>query len=164
VGSETYTATSAPIQYAAVRAFRGGTDIEEYLVLVRRVLQALGNWCAAKLTAAGAVVPQPQGAFYLFPDCSALRDKLRARKIRNSAQLCERLLNDTGVAMLPGSDFGRAPEELSARLAYVDFDGARALSLARELTSDKALDETFLRTIAPNVTTALDRTAEWLNT
>ncbi len=162
VGSDTYTATSAPIQYAAVRAFRGGTDIEEYLVLVRRVLQALGNWCAERLNAAGANVPLPQGAFYLFPEFSGLREKLRARKIRNSAQLCERLLNETGVAVLPGVDFGRAPEELSARLAYVDFDGARALAAAREIAPDKGLDEAFLREIAPNVTTAMERMAQWL--
>ncbi len=162
VGSETYTATSAPIQFSAVRAFRGGTDIEEYLVLARRVLSALGHWCAARLSDAGAAVPSPQGAFYLFPEFSALRDKLRARKIRHSAQLCERLLQETGVAILPGSEFGRAPDELSARLAYVDFDGARALAAAREWGAERALDETFLKAVAPNVTTAILRMAEWL--
>lgn len=163
VGSETFTATSAPIQFAAVRAFKGGTDIEDYLVLARRVLSALGKWCAGRLDAGGASVPSPQGAFYLFPDFSGLREKLRARKVRNSAQLCERLLNETGVAVLPGSDFGRGPEELSARLAYVDFDGAKALAAAREVAPDKPLEEPFLREVAPNVTTAIDKMAEWLN-
>lgn len=37
VASETYTSTSAPIQYAAVRAFQGGSDIEEYLWHARHV-------------------------------------------------------------------------------------------------------------------------------
>lgn len=83
--------------------------------------------------------------------------------MRNSAQLCERLLNETGVAVLPGSDFGRGPEELSARLAYVDFDGAKALAAAREVAPDKPLEEPFLREVAPNVTTAIDKMAEWLN-
>lgn len=162
VGSETYTATSAPIQYAAVRAFKGGTDIEEYLVLARRVLCALGNWCAQVLRNSGAAVPLPQGAFYLFPDFSSLREKLRPRKFRNSAQLCERLLSETGVAILPGSDFGRPPEELSARLAYVDFDGAKALAAAKEL-GDRPLDEALLRELAPNVTAAIEKIAQWLN-
>lgn len=160
--SETYTATSAPIQYAAVRAFRGGTDIEEYLVLARRILRALGGWCAARLTGAGASVPEPQGAFYLFPDFSAHRAKLLARGIHDSVQLCERLLRDTGVATLPGSDFGRPPQELSARLAYVDFDGARAMATVRHLDADNPLGEAFLKEAAPNVTTAIQRLSEWL--
>ena len=36
VASETYTSTSAPVQYAAVRAFEGGPEIEQYLVQSRR--------------------------------------------------------------------------------------------------------------------------------
>ena len=39
--SETYTATSAPIQFAAVRAYEGGMEIERYLKHSRRVLRAL---------------------------------------------------------------------------------------------------------------------------
>ncbi|MCC6574666.1 MAG: aminotransferase class I/II-fold pyridoxal phosphate-dependent enzyme [Planctomycetes bacterium] len=161
VGSETYTSTSAPIQFAAVRAFRGGTEIEHYLASARRVLKALGTWSAAKLRAAGATVPEPQGAFYLFPDFSGLREALRARKIRNSAAMCEQLLKDTGVATLPGSEFGRGPEELSARLAYVDFDGAQALSAADETPREQPLGEEFLRNHMRNVTTAIDRVCAW---
>ena len=37
VASETFTSTSAPIQYAAVRAFQGGLDIERYLAFWRDV-------------------------------------------------------------------------------------------------------------------------------
>jgi aspartate aminotransferase len=46
------------------------------------------------------------------------------------------------VAILPGVDFNRPAEELTARLAYVDFDGAKALAasyaipLHRQLPSD----------------------------
>ena len=41
--------------------------------------------------------------------------------------MCRRLLEDTGVAILPGGDFGCSPEELTARLAYVDFNGKAAI-------------------------------------
>ncbi|RME35196.1 MAG: aminotransferase class I/II-fold pyridoxal phosphate-dependent enzyme, partial [Deltaproteobacteria bacterium] len=43
VASETFTATSAPIQYAAVRAFAGGLRLERYLWNSRRILKALGD-------------------------------------------------------------------------------------------------------------------------
>ncbi|MCU0723939.1 MAG: aminotransferase class I/II-fold pyridoxal phosphate-dependent enzyme, partial [Planctomycetes bacterium] len=72
LASETYTSTSSPIQYAAVRAFQGGEEIETYLAHVRRILAALGRWCADRLRRAGARVHDPEGAFYLFPDFGLL--------------------------------------------------------------------------------------------
>ncbi len=124
VASETYTSTSTPIQFAAVRAFRGGMEIERYLTHSRKILSALGRRVAARLSALDILVAPPTGGFYLFPDFSPLKEPLRAKGIRTSRAMCEALLTQTGVAVLPGSDFGRPPEELTARLAYVDFDGA----------------------------------------
>ena len=162
VASETYTSTSAPIQYAAVRAFHGGLRIERYLWFSRRILSALGRWSARRLREAGANVERPTGAFYLFPDFSPFADRLRSRGITTSAQMCERLLEDTGVAILPGNDFGRAPDEMTARLAYVDFDGARALAGAEVLPKDAALGEEFLRTYCDGVLNAVEEICGWL--
>jgi aspartate aminotransferase len=162
VASETYTSTSAPIQYAAVRAFQGGTEIERYLWGARRILRALGGWCTQSLRKAGVLVDPPAGAFYVFADFSAHAETLAARGIATSAALCERLLEDTGVAILPGIVFGRPVEELTARLAYVDFDGARALAAAQQRGDEGALHEDFLRTYCPSVIAALDRLCEWV--
>ncbi|MFO7655393.1 MAG: aminotransferase class I/II-fold pyridoxal phosphate-dependent enzyme [Candidatus Krumholzibacteriia bacterium] len=161
VASETFTATSAPIQYAGVRAYYGGLDIERYLWNSRRVLRALGRWCHRTLTAAGLDVVEPRGAFYLFPDFSPLAERLAARGIRTSAQLCASLLQDTGVAILPGSEFGRPRGELTARLAFVNFDGAQALAAAEVLPRDQALDENFLRQACLPTITAIERLADW---
>ena len=79
-----------------------------------------------------------------------------------SPQLCERLLQDTGVAILPGSDFGRSLPELTARIAYVDFDGARALAATEVLPRDRPLDESFLQTYCAPVIMAIDRICNWL--
>ncbi len=162
VASETFTATSAPIQYAAVRAFEGGPEIDDYLRRSRRVLAALGAHCAARLREAGARAAPPHGAFYLFPDLSALAEPLRARGIATSTALCERLLEDTGVATLPGADFGRPPDELTLRLAYVDFDGAQALDAAAGLPDEAPLPERFLQAHCGNVVEAIDRMCGWL--
>ena len=51
--SETYTSVCAPIQHASVRAFESGPEIEAYLTASRRVLRALGDWCAATLRSGG---------------------------------------------------------------------------------------------------------------
>jgi aspartate aminotransferase len=161
VASETFTSTSAPIQYAAVRAFSGGSQIEQYLVQSRRILRALGQHAADTLNAAGIDVHPPEGAFYLFPDFTAGAQRLAERGIHNSRELCERLLEDTGVAILPGSDFGRPDGELTARLAYVDFDGARVLAAAESRPLDEPLDKQFLATFCGNVVRAIDLICEW---
>lgn len=164
VASETYTSTSAPIQFAAVRAFRGGKEIEAYLRGCRRVLAALGLFCARRLQSVGARIPDPVGGFYLFPDLSPLCERLAARGITDSESLCMRLLDDTGVAVLPGAQFGRPPEELTLRLAYVDFDGGDALAALAELPDDAEPDEAFLRAHCPKVVTALERVCHWVET
>ncbi len=46
-----------------------------------------------------------------------------------------RLLEETGVALLPGAAFVRSRAELTARLAYVDFDGASALAASPDYSS-----------------------------
>jgi len=162
VASETFTSTSAPIQYAAVRAYYGGLDIEQYLWNERRILRALARWCHEKLTAGGLDVLKPQGAFYMYPDFGPVADKLRARGLTSSRKICEQLLEDTGVAILPGTDFGGQPEELTARLAIVNFDGAQALAAAETLPKDQPLNGTFLRTNCTNTLTAIERIAEWV--
>jgi aspartate aminotransferase len=159
VASETFTSVSAPIQYASVPAFGEDPALETYLRSSRRVLRALGGWVHAKLAASGARLAPPQGGFYLFPDFSSHAASLGARGVSTGAELCERLLEDTGVAMLPGSCFGRRPEELSARLAYVDFDGGAAIAAD---PGQGDLDEGWLRSHCGKVLEAIDRTCDWL--
>jgi aspartate aminotransferase len=164
VCSETFTSTSAPIQFAAVRAFEGGIELEGYLFHSRRVLRALGNAVARRLRDAGVFVPLPDGAFYLFPDFHPHAKLLASRGIRTGAQLSERILKDTGVAFLPGEVFGRERSELTGRIAYVDFDGARALVAARGVPAEQELDEAFLRAYCEPVMVATDLLCEWLRT
>lgn len=162
VASETFTATSAPIQYAAVRAFHGGASIERYLWQSRRILKALGEMVHTALTAAGLSLSPFDGGFYAFPDFSPLREQLAARDITTSQQLCTRLLEETGVATLPGDCFGRPVTELTVRLAYVDFDGARALAAAEQVPEDQPLGADFLQRNCEKMVTAMDRLRDWL--
>ncbi len=162
MASETFTSTSAPIQYAAVRAFRGGSEIENYLWNSRLILKALSTTIVTTLKEAGVYVYQPDGAFYLFPDFSDLNDSFRKKRIKTSSELCKKLLEDTGVALLPGSAFGRPAEELTARLAYVDFDGARALSACKRLKKKNGVDEHFLKNYCGNILKAIDLICDWI--
>ncbi|WP_440995132.1 pyridoxal phosphate-dependent aminotransferase [Arhodomonas sp. SL1] len=159
VASETFTSTSAPIQHAAIAGFSGGPAMDRYLADSRRILQALAGFFHDTLTAAGARCRPAQGGFYLFPSFEPLRERLEARGIGDSVTLCERLLEETGVAVLPGSNFGRPSSELSVRLAYVDFDGRPAL----EAAAGETVDEAFLRRHCARVVTAAERMAAWVS-
>ena len=144
MASETFTSTSAPIQYAAVRAFKGGSEIENFLWRSRWILKILSQTIVSKLLDAGLHICQPDGAFYLFPDFLDVRESIEKKGIKTSGELCKKLLEDTGVALLPGSAFGRPDEELTARLAYVDFDGTRAISACKRFKNSDGIDEQFL--------------------
>ncbi|WP_435103250.1 pyridoxal phosphate-dependent aminotransferase [Arhodomonas sp. AD133] len=161
VASETFTSTSAPIQYAATTAFNGGPELDRYLADSRRILAALAGFFQRTLVAAGADCRPAQGGFYLFPSFEPLRARLEAHGVTDSRTLCTRLLEDTGVAVLPGSNFGRPSRELSVRLAYVDFDGSTALDALK--TGEQEVDDAFLRTYCPRVVTAAERMADWLS-
>jgi aspartate aminotransferase len=162
VGSETYTSVCAPVQHAAVTAFRGSPEIDQYLLHARRILRVLGEYCARTLAGAGLNVRCPRGAFYLFPDFSPLAQKLATRGITDGKSLGERLLEETGVALLPGSAFGRSRGELTARMSYIDFDGAAALAASEKLPLDAPLSEAFIRQYCPKVVGGIDELAGWL--
>ncbi len=157
--SETYTSVSAPLQHAAITAYTPDQEIEDYLDRSRRILKALGTWSAFTLRRAGAHCPDPEGGFYLLADFSSMSSRLGERGLNDPATLCERMLEDTGVAVLPGTDFGRSAAELSIRLAYVDFDGEHAL---RAAARDAVLDEEWMRTHCPRVVTGIERISSWV--
>ena len=160
--SESFTSVSAPIQHAAIVAFEYGDAIQSYLAHSQRVLRVLAEEITRRLRRAGLRLETPQGAFYLWLDFSEHADKLRARGITESPLLCERLLSETGVAILPGSAFERSASELSARLAYVDFDGALALKHSRESALDAAPVESLLGVSCARVIRGIDALCAWV--
>ncbi|MDX6219014.1 MAG: aspartate aminotransferase [Frankiales bacterium] len=55
----------------------------------------------------GVDCPEPFGAFYAYPSIKGLLGKtLRGRTIESSAQLAELVLDEVGVAVVPGEAFG----------------------------------------------------------
>ncbi len=162
VASETYTSTSAPIQYAAISAFQDHPEINDYLFHARRVLQELGKFMANRLKSKKITLPSPKGGFYLFPNFNFYREKLAVKGILTSVEMCEAVLNETGVAFLPGMDFGRQPEELTCRLAYVDFDGELVLEKARTEYQSKPIDKEFLNKYCSKMIKATEKIEEWL--
>lgn len=99
----------------------------------------------------------------MLPDFSPHADTLRARGITSSPELCELLLEETGVAWLPGCDFGWPAHESTARMAYVNFDGRPALEAVGALPLHDALNGDFLRSYCGDALTAVERVSGWVS-
>ena len=107
-------------------------------------------------------IQTPSGAFYLFPDFENYRDNLANRGILDSPTFCKQLLHETGVALLPGSVFGRDATELNARLAYVNFDGGQALKISRSFSTGSMLTMEDLGDNVLNVKDGIEKLIDWL--
>lgn len=161
--SETFSAVSAPIQFAAIKAFEFSNEIQSYLAHSQRIMKLAGAFTYIKLKEAGANVQEPEGGFYLFPDFSPFKASLQAKGVTTNTELCNRLLDDTGVALLAGIWFGRDDACLTARLSYVDFDGDNALQASMAIGLDTELTVDFLKTHCPKVVDGVNALCEWLN-
>ena len=77
----------------------------------------------------GVVCPEPKGAFYCFPDVSALLGRpVRGQKPESTAELAALALEEAKVAVVPGEAFG-APGHL--RLSYALGDDALVEGVTR---------------------------------
>lgn len=161
--SQTYTSVCGPVQYAAVRAFRGGINIERSLWHARRIYSTVGQECAKMLTDAGVSVHPPIGAFYLFPDFSPYAEQLEKKKgIKDNIMMCEQLLKEKHVAIIPGTPFGRPPEELTARVSYVNFNGAKAMAASETIPLHEDLPEDFTRRWCGETIEGVKRIVDWI--
>jgi|TARA_B110001452_G_scaffold74879_1_gene60670 aspartate aminotransferase len=149
LASESYSTVNTPTQYAAVEAYRG--DYSKYKFKVVKILQSVGNYVYTHLKSNKILINPPQGAFYLMPE-------FLNRKYKTSSKLCEAILEEAGVAMLPGSDFGFKSNKMLTRLSYTDFDGTKFL---KNVTDDKIINDDFIEEFAPNVVGGVKKLSIW---
>ncbi|MDP7591771.1 MAG: pyridoxal phosphate-dependent aminotransferase [Litorilituus sp.] len=129
VASETYSCAPSPVQIAATKAYSSPEQSNDFINKQINVLTTISKYCCEKLNSIDIKVHAAEGGFYLFPDFSSFRKQLENRNIHTSEQLTKVLMDETGVALLPGSAFGMPSSSLTTRLAFVDFDGKTALKI-----------------------------------
>ncbi|VUC36312.1 unnamed protein product [Clonostachys rosea] len=108
--SECWSAAAAPAQEAAAVAF----DTTPEMDLYRSQLTHLHKYCTTRLYEAlkscGLAVAAPKGAFYLYPSFYPYSKQLESLGIHTSRELSRWLIEECGVATLPGSVFGEDDE------------------------------------------------------
>ena len=149
LASETFSAVSAPIQYAAIKAYEN--DHSKYINNSRNILEAIGNYVYDNLISNKVLINKPQGGFYLMPE-------FLSKKFNSSSEMCDKILSDTGVALLPGSDFGFDQTKMLARLSFTDFDGEKFM---KKIENNKKIDDDMLTEFAPKIIEGVDKLKKW---
>ena len=159
--SETYSAVSAPIQYAAMVGYSHHPEIAQQIALCRKIHACTGKYIAERFCQMGISVCEPQGAFYLFPQFNRFKDSLEDQfAVKTSLQLAQLIYEKIQLAILPGSDFYMPEGFLSARVATVDYDGSKVLQAAQRETQ---LNHRFLEEYCPHITQGMDRLADFFS-
>lgn len=157
--SETFSAVSAPIQYAALAAYTKNDSLMDHINLCTKVHSAAGSYMHKRFVAMGLSCPKPEGAFYLFPDFESFKAKLGAIGIKTCTQLAQQLFDDELIAVLPGSDFYLDENYFGVRVASVDYDGGAVLKAASGVSS---LDDSFIEVNCPRLKVGCDRLENYL--
>ncbi len=115
-------------QHAALAALTGPQD---FLPEWRRVFQRRRDLVVAMLEGApGIRCPRPEGAFYVYPEISALigRTTPAGTRIDDDAAFANALLEEAGVAVVFGAAFGLSPH---FRISYAAADDVLAEACTR---------------------------------
>lgn len=151
IGSEIWSTPSGPIQQAAAYAFSEPAELTQRVTASRRLHAVVANAAAERFITAGARVPAPQAAFYLYPDFGPLRERLRREHgVTSGTGLAALLLRKYGTGVLPGSAFGEDDGELRLRVATALLYGKTSAEQEQALAAGNPLE-------LPWIATALDR-------
>ncbi len=148
LASETFSSVSAPIQYAAISAFE--KNHSDFKNKSRKILETVGNYVYENLKSNKIKINRPQGGFYLMPE-------FENKRFKTSAEMCNNLLKTTGVALLPGSDFGFKEEEMITRLSFTDFDGQKFM----DNINDEDKSENLINKYAPKIKEGVEKLKKW---
>jgi len=149
LASETFSSVSAPIQYAAIAAYNNNHN--EYINDSRSILKAVGEYVFENLKSNTIIMNKPQGGFYLMPE-------FLTQKFSTSEEMCSNILNETGVALLPGSDFGFSKERMIARLSFTDFNGGEFM---QNIKKTKKIDINSISKFAPKIIEGTKKLKLW---
>ncbi len=117
-----FLATSTPGQHAALAVFQPA--VQDELERRRAEFEARRDVLLPALRGLGFRIPVvPQGAFYLYADCSDLTS--------DSERFARELLEQAGVAITPGRDFGVHAPARHVRFSYATTRSRLAEGVAR---------------------------------
>ena len=80
------------------------------------------------------------------------------KKFNSSSEMCNNILNETGVALLPGTDFGFDQTQMLARLSFTDFKGEEFMN---KIVDNQKIDNDHIANFAPKIIEGIDKLKKW---
>lgn len=138
--SETYSCVNTPLQYGAVTIFNNFDKMIEYNLDIIECLKMYNEYFHSQFMKMNIKVHKAEGAFYMFLDFDNYSDKFIKNNILNDNAMCEKLLNDLGIALLPGNAFG-IDQGYTCRFSFTNFFGVNSEINNDDINSMKLLNE-----------------------
>jgi aspartate aminotransferase len=154
-----YTSTSTPIQYAAIAAFEEHKEIDEYFEITRSIHKIMGEYTYNALSEMeGIKATKPDSTFYLLANFNHFTPDFNAKKIHTSQQFSESLIvHPYHTAIVGGDSLVLERNDFSARLAFVDYDGAKAMeSYVASKPNSQSEKIGFVRQNAPRLVAGIE--------
>ena len=159
-----YTAVSTPIQHAAVAGFEISKELDEYFEVTRSIHQIMGEYTFHAISSIeGVKATKPDATFYLLADFNAFATDLQKAQISTSQKLSESLIiHPYHTAIVGGDSLVLERTDFSARIAYVDYDGAKVYQNYLDNKPKSYAEKTeFVKKNAPKLVAGIDMIADF---
>lgn len=120
LSSSIISCASHPLQYVALKALERPEELNVHIIFQKKIFKYICVYVRERFIKLNIITSEPGAAWYIFLDFVEYKDKLLERDIKNSAELCERLINEIGLVTVPGSSFGY--NGLTLRYSFVDIN------------------------------------------
>lgn len=128
IAATIYTSVTTPIQHAAVKAYSESNEIDQYLHTTRSIHELIGQRLSERFARIpGIKATRPNGGFYFLVDFNERKEMMLKRGIKNANELGKALIaHPHHIAVVTGDALVVPPDNYSARIAFVDYDGPAA--------------------------------------
>jgi aspartate/methionine/tyrosine aminotransferase len=165
IASSIWSCVTAPVQYAALVAYSGDPEVDEYIELCSTLHSLRTHYLYDMLVELNVPCVEPTGTFYVFPTFKKWKEPLAARGVHTSEDLAMYLLEKHELVTLPGTAFNCAPENLCLRLSSSFIDAGtdkKAAKLIKAYQKDPD-PERFLENYHPRMHSIAGRFADFID-
>ena len=163
-GSNAYSCAPVPQQWVSYEVLSHPESTVAYQQHAHYIMAGLSQDCADRFRDMGLQAEDSNAAWYSWINFENHREALEARGLKNSADLAEAILKETGVVLVAGEFFGMPKKQLLARTSLVDFSGADAMEATKEADFSQALPAGSSRQWAPEMHEGMDVLSAWIDT
>ena len=161
-----YTATSTPIQHAAIAGFEKSHEMDQYFEITRELHRMMGEYSYNRLNNMKEVeTTKPEATFYLLADFNRYTEDLFANNIKTSQEFSIALLGHPyHTAIVGGDSLVLERTDFRARIAFVDYDGKTAMeNYVKEKPKTESDRLEFVKQNAPRIIKGFDMIEMFLN-